>query len=159
MPEGEKACGFLCGAAELKSWSKYDLCQLARDTRDVYGRLKPLLPPLGREDLAQAAAIGASGLYHAAVHTYLYAPREEWPGFLKEAHKSVFFTLRALYELRTGENLRAKGELLSRLEGDEREILEYGLSPTGEPLEDTFARLIRWSGAVLAEAAEKALPE
>ena len=98
MPEGEKACGFLCGAAELKSWSKYDLCQLARDTRDVYGRLKPLLPTLGREDLAQAAAIGASGLYHAAVHTYLYAPREEWPGFLKEAHKSVFFTLRALYE-------------------------------------------------------------
>ena len=84
MPEGEKACGFLCGAAELKSWSKYDLCQLARDTRDVYGRLKPLLPTLGREDLAQAAAIGASGLYHAAVHTYLYAPREEWPGFLKE---------------------------------------------------------------------------
>ena len=47
----------------------------------------------------------------------------------------------------------------SRLEGDEREILEYGLSPTGEPLEDAFARLIRWSGAVLAEAAEKALPE
>ena len=159
MPEGEKACGFLCGAAELESWPKYDLCQLARDTRDVYGRLKPLLPPLGREDLAQAAAIGASGLYHAAVHTYLYAPREEWPGFLKEAHKSVFFTLRALYELRTGENLRAKWELLSRLEGDEREILEYGLSPTGEPLEDVFARLIRWSGAVLAEAAEKALPE
>ena len=59
MPEGEKACGFLCGARELKSWPKYDLCQLARDTRDVYGRLKPLLPPLGREDLAQAAAIGA----------------------------------------------------------------------------------------------------
>ncbi len=54
MPEGEKACGFLCGAAELESWPKYDLCQLARDTRDVHGRLKALLPTLGPgEGLAQ----------------------------------------------------------------------------------------------------------
>ncbi len=51
MPEGEKACGFLCGAAELKSWPKYDLCQLARDVRAYRGELGPLLPPLGREDL------------------------------------------------------------------------------------------------------------
>lgn len=26
MPEGEKACGFLCGAEELKHWPKYELC-------------------------------------------------------------------------------------------------------------------------------------
>ena len=123
MPEGEKACGFLCGAAELKSWPKYDLCQLARDVRAYRGELGPLLPPLGREDLAQAAAIGASGIYHAAVHTYLYAPKDNWPGFLKEAHKGAFFALRALYELRTGESVRAKRDLLPRLSGDEREIL------------------------------------
>lgn len=157
MPEGEKACGFLCGAAELKSWPKYDLLAVARDTREVYGRLAELLPPLGREDLADAAAIGASGIYHAAVHTYLYADRESWPGFLKEAHKGAFFTLRALHELRTGENVRAKRDLLSLLVGDEREVLEYGLSDTGEPPESAFARLIRWSAAALAEAqAEKA---
>ncbi|MDE6841425.1 MAG: nucleotidyltransferase domain-containing protein, partial [Oscillospiraceae bacterium] len=34
MPEGEKACGFLCGAEELRSWPKYDLLAVARDTRD-----------------------------------------------------------------------------------------------------------------------------
>ena len=132
MPEGEKACGFLCGAAELKSWPKYDLCQLARDVRAYRGELGPLLPPLGREDLAQAAAIGASGIYHAAVHTYLYAPKDNWPGFLKEAHKGAFFTLRALYELRTGESVRAKRDLLPRLSGDEREILAYSLLHTQE---------------------------
>ncbi len=152
MPEGEKACGFLCGAEELKSWPKYDLLAVARDTRGVYGRLEPLLPPMGREDLADAAAIGASGLYHAAVHTYLYAPREQWPSFLKNAHKGAFFTLRALHELRTGENLRAKRELLPRLEGDEREILAYSLSPGGEPPEAAFARLLRWSAAAMAWA-------
>lgn len=150
MPEGEKACGFLCGAAELKSWPKYDLCQLARDVRACRGELGPLLPPLGREDLAQAAAIGASGIYHAAVHTYLYAPKDNWPGFLKEAHKGAFFTLRALYELRTGESVRAKRDLLPRLSGDEREILAYSLLHTQEEPEAAFARLLRWSAAAMA---------
>lgn len=150
MPEGEKACGFLCGAAELKSWPKYDLCQLARDVRAYRGELGPLLPPLGREDLTQAAAIGASGIYHAAVHTYLYAPKDNWPGFLKEAHKGAFFALRALYELRTGESVRAKRDLLPRLSGDEREILAYSLLHTQEEPEATFARLLRWSAAAMA---------
>ena len=152
MPEGEKACGFLCGAAELKSWPKYDLCQLARDVRAYRGELGPLLPPLGREDLAQAAAIGASGIYHAAVHTYLYAPKDNWPGFLKEAHKVAFFPLRALYELRTGESVRAKRDLLPRLSGDEREILAYSLLHTQEEPEAAFARLLRWSAAAMAGA-------
>ena len=154
MPEGEKACGFLCGAAELKDWPKYDLIGVARDTRDVYGQLADLLPPLGRNDLADAAAVGASGLYHAAVHSYLYREREHRPAFLENVHKSVFFALRALYELRHGENVRAKGELLSRLTGDEREILAYGLTPPErrEEPEAAFARLIRWSAAAMAEA-------
>lgn len=159
MREGEKACGFLCGAAELKGWPKHDLCQLARDVCPFQGEWEPLLPDMGRNDLADAAAIGASELYHAAVHTYLYASREEWPGFLKAAEKSAFFTLRALHELRTGENVRAKRELLPRLAGDERRILERGLTKdeTGEALETAFARLLRWSASAMAEAqAEKA---
>lgn len=151
MPEGEKACGFLCGARELKSWPKYDLCQLARDVRAYRGELGPLLPPMGRKDLADAAAIGASGIYHAAVHTYLYAPKEEWPGFLEGAHKGAFFTLRARHELRTGENVRAKRELLSRLVGEEREILAYSLFHPKEEPEAAFARLLRWSAATMAE--------
>lgn len=154
MPEGEKACGFLCGAAELKSWPKYDLCQLARDVRGYHGALEPLLPPMSRNDLADAAAIGASGLYHAACHTYLYGAREDWPGFLKEAHKGAFFVLRSLHELRTGETIRAKRDLLPRLSGGEREILAYSLTKNqeNEPPETAFARLLRWSGAAMAEA-------
>ena len=160
MPEGEKACGFLCGAAELKSWPKYDLLGVARDTRDVYGSLAELLPPLNRNDLADAVAVGASGLYHAAVHTYLYGEREKRPQFLANAHKSIFFVLRALYELRTGENVRAKKELLLRLSGDERKILERGLAKqeTEESLEAAFARLVRWSASAMAEAQDAKIP-
>ena len=150
MPEGEKACGFLCGARELKSWPKYDLCQLARDVRAYRGELGPLLPPMGRKDLADAAAIGASGIYHAAVHTYLYAPKEEWPGFLEGTHKGAFFTLRALHELRTGEQVRTRRELLPRLGGEEKAILAYGLAPEGEK-EAAFARIIAWAGRLLGE--------
>lgn len=153
MPEGEKACGFLCGAEELNNWPKYDLLAVARDTRDVRGRLAELLPPLGREDLAQAVSIGASGLYHAACHTYLYGAREDWPGFLKESYKSAFFVLRDLHELRTGENVRTKKDLLPRLSGDEREILAYSLGLNGgEEAETAFDRLLRWSAAAMAES-------
>ena len=150
LPEGDKACGFLCGAAELSCWPKYDLLAVARDTRDVYGKLADLLPPFGRADLAQAVSVGASGLYHAAVHTYLYAPRETLPEFLAGAEKSVFFALRDLYELRTGETVRTRRELWARLAGDERALL----SPNGERPEDALDRLLRWCGGAMAEAAE-----
>lgn len=149
MPEGEKACGFLCGAAELKNWPQYDLLALAQDTQTVYGALDGLLPPMGRRELAEGAAIGASGLYHAAVHTYLYEPREEWPGFLNAAEKSAFFVLRTLYELRRGRRVQTRRELLSCLTGDERAMLA---PEEGEAPEAAFARLVRWSASALAEA-------
>lgn len=154
LPEGEKACGFLCGAAELNCWPKYDLVQLAGDTRTVFGSLEALLPPLERRDLAEAVAVGAANLYHAVCHTYLYGGRETWPEFLKEAHKGAFFVLRALHELRTGQSVRAKRDLLALLTGDEREILEYSLweGSAEKPPEAAFARLLRWSGAALEEA-------
>lgn len=154
MTEGENACGFLCGAAELKSWPKYDLCQLSRDVRGYHGALEPLLPSMGRDDLADAAAIGASGLYHAACHTYLYDARKDWPEFLRKAYKGAFFVLRSLHELRTGEVVRAKRDLLRCLSGDERDILACSLSQNqgGEPMETAFARLLRWSGDAMTEA-------
>lgn len=151
LPEGDKACGFLCGAAELNCWPRYDLLAVARDTRGVYGKLADLLPPFGRADLAQAVSVGASALYHAAVHTYLYAPREALAGFLAGAEKSVFFVLRDLYELRTGETVRTRRELRARLAGDEQKLL----SPGEERPEDALDRLLRWTAAAMAEAAER----
>ena len=52
MTEGEKACGFLCGARELKNWPKYDLCQLCRDVRGYHGACAGMIwrtpPPSAR---------------------------------------------------------------------------------------------------------------
>ena len=152
MPEGEKACGFLCGADGLKSWPRYDLYQLAGDTRAYHGELAPLLPALGRNDLADAAAIGASGLYHATCHTYLYGAQKDRSGFLKQAHKGSFFVLRALHELRTGDDVRTKRGLYPLLTGDEREILGCGLGEESLTLEEAFERLLRWSAAAMTEA-------
>ena len=152
MPEGEKACGFLCGEWELKSWPRFDLLSLVLDTRIVYGTMDGLLPPMGRAELAEGAAIGASGLYHAAVHTYLYASREEWPEFLSAAGKSAFFVLRTLHELRCGQRVQTRQELLDVLTGDERAVLapEEGGTP-----EAAFTRLLRWSAAAMAEAQDR----
>ena len=137
-------------AEELKNWPQYDLCSVVRDTRPLFGSWEGLLPPLGRADLARGVAIGASGLYHAAVHTYLYGGREGWADFLRKAHKSAFFLLRDCHELRTGEQVRTRRELLPRLGGEEKAILAYGLAPEGEK-EAAFARLIAWAGRLLGE--------
>lgn len=150
MPEGEKACGFLCGAEELKHWPKYDLCSVVRDTRPLFGDWAGLLPPLDRADLARGVAIGASGLYHAAVHTYLYGDPARWPDFLQGTHKGAFFLLRDCHELRTGEQVRTRAELLPRLEGEEKAILAYALSPAGEE-KAAFERLIAWAGGLLTQ--------
>lgn len=123
---------------------------MVRDTRPLLGSWEGLLPSLDRADLAQGVAIGASGLYHAAVHTYLYDDPARWPGFLQGAHKSAFFLLRDCHELRTGEQVWTKTELLSRLEGEEREILAYALSPAGET-KAAFERLITWAGGLLRQ--------
>lgn len=155
MTEGEKACGFVCGRAELEAWPKFDLLQLAQDTRSIYGTLDGLLPPFGMDDLVHGISIGASALYHAVCHTYLYAPREEWPAFLKQAHKNAFFLMRILCELRAGERVRTRRELLhTRISDDEREILEYGWTPASEldGPEAVFSRLMRWSSSAMEEA-------
>ncbi len=156
MPEGEKACGFVCGAEELRHWPGYDLLQLAQDTRGFFGSLAELLPPMGRRELAEGAAIGASNLYHAACHNYLYGDRARWPGFLAGACTSAFFVIRCLHQLRTGRRISTRRELMTAVEGDERDILAYTLCPERrEPPEEMFTRLIRWSGAAMTEAYEK----
>ena len=150
LPEGDKTCGFICGRRELRSWPKYDLLQLAEDTRPWYGALEDLLPGFTRHDLAEAVQNGAANLYHATCHTYLYADRDAWPAFLREAQKGAFFVLRDWYELRTGCSVRGRKELLPLLEGDAREILACGLDGESEP-GAAFERLLRWSGTLLEQ--------
>ena len=149
MPEGEKACGFICGAEDLRRWPRYDLAQLGQDTVPVYGSFRELLPPRSREDLAEAARNGASMLYHALCHSYLYGKGLDG---LQQRCKEAFFVLRALHEWRTGEYVPTRRELTQRTAGAEREILRcaMGAEPSVSP-EILMEHLLTWAKSVLEE--------
>ncbi len=142
QPEGEKACGFLCGAKELMAWPRYDLYSLVLDTKPVLGDLRTLTPPLTEDDAREALRIGAANLYHGAVHTFLYseAPEEALP----ELRKAAFFCLRLYVLLRDGVCHNTRREL------------EETLGLEGLPTRKAYERLIRWCGEILAPATDAA---
>ena len=46
----EKSCGFICGKDELMRWNPLEVCQLLYTTKNLYGRLRDLLPQASRKD-------------------------------------------------------------------------------------------------------------
>lgn len=154
MPERDKICGFCCGRQELLNWPRYDLFQLYRDTEVYYGDFALLLPPLNREAAEEAVRIGASGLYHGACHGYLHNP--QFSEALSGLYKMAFFILQGLCFLEKGKYLLKKQELLSHLEGEEREILELcirrdeipGFSP--DQIKSSTDKLLHWCSEVMA---------
>lgn len=150
MPQGELACGFICGLEELRGWPGYDLVALSRDTGGYFGDLAALLPPLTREDEIACVKVGAANLYHAACHTLLYGPMEAQ--VLRELDKSAFFLLRMDHALH-GEYLPTRAALLKRLDGAHRQVLLDGMEEDGAlqkaDCEERLGRLISLCGEIL----------
>ena len=148
QPQGELACGFLCGKKELSAWPRYDLYGLMLDTKPVFGDLPALLPRLTEADAREALAIGAANLYHAACHTFLYSPAPEkaLPGL----GKAAFFCLRLWALLEDGVYRASKKELGEALAGRERELLSLSLEPGSLETRKAYELLIGWCGDVLA---------
>ena len=92
LPDRDKLCGFVSGAAELAAWDAADLFQFRHDTADWYGRLTDLLPPEREEDVRRALHTGACGLYHLCCHNFLHGRSRE---AVAEAYKSAVFLLQA----------------------------------------------------------------
>ena len=94
MDQGALACGFLCGRVELDRWPRYDLMQLVWDTRPLYGTLEGL-HEFTPDDVDMAIQIGASALYHSAVHCFLYDndPSTALPALEKSAFPTYRFFL------------------------------------------------------------------
>lgn len=146
MPQGELACGFICGEQELRKWPRYDLLSVALDTKPVLGDLSAYLPEFTQEDSRDALSIGASGLYHGACHAYLYGDRAgALPGLLKAA----FFCLRMAVYYRSGRYIAAKAELAGAVDGRERELMDMVLDPFGQDVDRAYALLIAWSSDML----------
>lgn len=148
LPEGDKACGFICGAAEMARWPRPELFQFKMDTADHYGRLEDFLPPISRPDIIDGARAGAAALLHHLSHSYLYAAPETWPTILREAYKAAFFVILAADYLESGLYRPNKKELLAGLRGPEKEIIAAGLDfpawLSGRPEKQAFEMLLTW---------------
>lgn len=134
MDRGELACGFLCGRSELARWPRFDLLQLVLDTRPLYGSLEGLAS-FSPQDAAEAVRVGASGLYHAAVHSFLY--EADPAGALPALKKSAFFLARAEHYARTGAYLHTQKAVAEQF---------GGLTGTWEQV---YESLIRWSSGLM----------
>ena len=121
MPFADRACGFFCDRAALAAWPAFDALQLRLDTLPVYGSLEELLPPMGKETLDEAVRAAASALYHAACHTALFDAQPE--AALPALQKAAFFALRLAHCRRSGQYTAARQSLLPKLEPEERALL------------------------------------
>ena len=150
LPDRDKLCGFVSGAAELAAWDAADLFQFRHDTADWYGHLSDLLPPEQEEDARRALHTGSCGLYHLCCHNFLHGRSRE---AVAEAYKSAVFLLQARTYLEQGVYCRRRAELEQHLTGPDLDILQTAQSlKAGETREDLTAltdRLLTWSGEVL----------
>lgn len=155
MPRSELACGFVGSERALAAWPRHELFQFYHDTHAVFGTL-PEIAPFTRDDALEAARIGASGVYHAACHAYVF-DGDAADEIIASLFKGAFFTLQALQFARTGAYPRTKAELAQQLEGDEARILAIGRDrPAHRPADDAERRdlvdtLLRWSERVVAD--------
>ncbi len=158
MPEGEKACGFIVGREVFRHWPKFEIFQFLNETEAHFGELSGLAPDVSDADVAESVRIGASALYHALCHTYLYGDDDARAEIVRGAYKGAFFLLQTRHYLRSGVYEDTQVKLLPMLEGDERRILETrialkdGVLQIEQPdLDAHFDLLIRWCGALLAD--------
>ena len=153
MPEGQKACGFFSSVGDLLNWPRHELFAFQKDTADYWGKLENFIPAISVRDAAESARIGASGLLHMLTHSYLYAGADTRPVILQQAYKAAFFIMLVQHCVATGVYCRTKSQLLSRLEGADKEIISAGLDDS--PLLDNhsqrkaYAALLHWCSTIL----------
>lgn len=158
LPEGENACGFVSGRAELAHWPAYEVYPFLADTKAFYGELQPLLPAYTRADVEYGVQIMAANLYHATAHLCVTAgDADSLAGKLKGLFKSTFFILRLLQYLR-GEQVNTKSALAGRLQGEELRLLQLSMDDdqlarlAADDPDCLFQMLLDFSGGILRSA-------
>ena len=143
----ERSCGFICGKSELAAWNALEICHLLHSTKDLYGKLAPLVPAYTRADVETYVKVSLNNLYHELCHRYIHAPRGKAKKTLPFTYKGVFFILQNMHYLRTGDFVGAKRELLSALVGADKEVLEMSMALRNADeydFEKAFALIFDW---------------
>lgn len=143
----EKSCGFICSKADLANWNPLEICHLINSTRDCFGRLAELVPEFSRQDVENYVKLSINNLYHEICHRFIHADAAKSVSHLPGTYKSVFFILQNLHYLRTEVFAATKAELLSLLEGMDREVLKRSIELNQGKLFDfseSFELLFTW---------------
>ena len=121
----ELICGFVSGKQELLNWEPSDLFQFYHDTTPIKGSLDELLSVIDKTAIARAIKIGACNIYHGCVHNMLHEKSDE---ILKGLYKSASFVVQAICFQETGCYIKSQKDLLVKVSGDEKSIVENFLS-------------------------------
>ncbi|MBP3426893.1 MAG: nucleotidyltransferase domain-containing protein [Clostridia bacterium] len=147
LEDYEKSCGFICGEEELLHWNPLEIAHLIHTTKDYYGTLTDLLPAYTERDVRTFIKMSLGNLYHEICHRRIHASMERNIAALPITFKSVFFILQNLRFLECGRFYGTKRELLSVLNGKDRQVLEMALAlGRGEQIafDEAFSLLYFW---------------
>ena len=125
LPNRELICGFVSGKEELLNWESSDLFQFYHDTTPIKGSLDELLAVIDEVAIDRAIKIGACNIYHGCVHNMLHEKSDE---ILKGLYKSASFVVQAICYQETGCYIKSQKDLLGKVSGNEKSIVENFLS-------------------------------
>ena len=121
----ELICGFVSGKQELLNWEPSDLFQFYHDTTPIKGSLDELLSVIDKTAIDRAIKSGACNIYHGCVHNMLHEKSDE---ILKGLYKAASFVVQAICFQETGCYIKSQKDLLVKVSGDEKSIVENFLS-------------------------------
>ena len=143
----DKSCGFICSKKDLEHWNPLEICNLLHSTKDYFGILGMLVPAYTEQDIRNFLKFSINNLYHEICHRYIHADQERNIQALPFTYKGAFFILQNLHYLRSGEFAGTKVELLERLDGIDRVVLERLMAYSrGENCDfaESYELLFRW---------------
>lgn len=122
-------------------------------TIDYYGALQPLVPAYCNKDIQSHILVSTGNLYHSLCHSYIHSGKAV-P--LDALYKRVFYILQNDYYFRTGQFIQTKKELLSCLNGMDKEVLQTAMTQkeSAEGQRDALHLLFIWCQNVLHRLSE-----
>lgn len=128
LEEPEKSCGFICSKTDLSHWNPLEICHLLHSTRDLFGRLRPLVPSYTEQDVRSYVKLSVNNLYHELCHRFIHGERGKAIAALPSLYQIAFFLLQNLYYLEHGLFPQTKAELLPLLSGRNHSVLKCAMT-------------------------------